>query len=77
MTKARDFFRAFFLVPQPRKNASDCTEQKNASVMLTKKLPTHGSEALAVENSLARTRLSRKFPAKPQKTGHFRVRVRF
>jgi hypothetical protein len=28
-------------------------------------------------SSLARTRLSRKFPAKPQKTGHFRVRVRF
>jgi len=41
MTKARDFFRAFFLVPQPRKNASDCTEQKNASVMLTKKLPNY------------------------------------
>ena len=31
MTKARDFFRAFFLVPQPRKNASVCRSKKSIS----------------------------------------------
>ena len=36
-----DFFRAFFLVPQPRKNASVCRSKKMHQCCWQKKLPNY------------------------------------